>query len=149
MARLRSRYVQLGAAALILLPGLYGIIDGHPYQYIYYNQLVGGVEGAARQYELDYWCTSYREAMEFVNAVAAEGAVVAVQHPESAANAFARKDLTVIPNVIDEGEAEFFIGCKRAVYNENFRPEAEIVYQVRRGEAIFAVVKKAALDSSQ
>jgi hypothetical protein len=34
----------------------------HPYEYIYYNLLAGGVEGAyQRGYEMDYWATSYRE----------------------------------------------------------------------------------------
>ena len=147
MEKVRLRNLQLGIVALILLPGIFGIIAGHPYQYVYYNVLVGGLEGAARQYELDYWCTSYREAMEFVNAIASEGAIIAVQHPESAANAFAREDLTVVPDRIDAGEAEYFIGCKRAVYNDGFHPEAEIVYQVRKGDAIFAVVKKATTEA--
>jgi hypothetical protein len=34
----------------------------HPYEYIYYNLLAGGVRGAyQRGYEMDYWATSYRE----------------------------------------------------------------------------------------
>jgi hypothetical protein len=34
----------------------------HPYEYIYYNLLAGGVGGAyQRGYEMDYWATSYRE----------------------------------------------------------------------------------------
>lgn len=147
MEKVRARNLRLGIVALILIPGLYGIINGHPYQYVYYNMFIGGVEGAARRYELDYWCTSYREAMEFVNAAADQGAVVVVQHPESAANAFAREDLTIVPDIAGVEEAEYFIGCNRAVYKESFHPEAELVYQVRRGEAIFAVVKKATTEA--
>lgn len=33
----------------------------HPYEYVYYNRLVGGVSGASRLFELDYWSTSLRE----------------------------------------------------------------------------------------
>lgn len=35
----------------------------HPYEYVYYNHLAGGIRGAAKRYELDYWGTSYREAV--------------------------------------------------------------------------------------
>jgi hypothetical protein len=35
----------------------------HPHQYIYYNQLVGGVAGAEGRYEMDYWGNSYAEAV--------------------------------------------------------------------------------------
>jgi hypothetical protein len=37
----------------------------HPYEYIYYNRIAGGVEGADhRGYEIDYWGTSYRELVQ-------------------------------------------------------------------------------------
>jgi hypothetical protein len=35
----------------------------HPYQYIYYNALVGGVRGAQGRYELDYYCHTYAGAV--------------------------------------------------------------------------------------
>ncbi|MDK9722405.1 MAG: glycosyltransferase family 39 protein [Rhodospirillales bacterium] len=34
----------------------------HPHQYIFYNQLVGGVAGAEGKWEMDYWSNSLREA---------------------------------------------------------------------------------------
>jgi hypothetical protein len=34
----------------------------HPYEYVYFNALVGGVRGAERRYDLDYWSQSLREA---------------------------------------------------------------------------------------
>jgi hypothetical protein len=37
----------------------------HPYEYMYYNQIAGGVRGAnQRGYEMDYWGTSYREIVQ-------------------------------------------------------------------------------------
>ncbi|MFA5770616.1 MAG: glycosyltransferase family 39 protein [Patescibacteria group bacterium] len=39
----------------------------HPYQYIYYNSLVGGLKGADGKYETDYWGASYKEAVEWFN----------------------------------------------------------------------------------
>lgn len=35
----------------------------HPYQYLYFNALVGGPAGAFGRYELDYWCLANREAL--------------------------------------------------------------------------------------
>lgn len=36
----------------------------HPYQYIYYNELAGGVGTAHQRYETDYWGTAYKELAE-------------------------------------------------------------------------------------
>jgi len=35
----------------------------HPYEYIYFNELVGGLPGAQGRYETDYWGASFREAV--------------------------------------------------------------------------------------
>jgi hypothetical protein len=35
----------------------------HPYEYLFYNRLVGGLEGASRRYDLDYWFGSMPEAI--------------------------------------------------------------------------------------
>ncbi len=54
------------AAGLLLLPGLVGIAQMHPYEYAYYNRFAGGVKGAYRVYETDYWLTCFKEAVEWV-----------------------------------------------------------------------------------
>lgn len=38
----------------------------HPYEYAYFNQLVGGVKGAYGKYETDYWVASLKEAVEWL-----------------------------------------------------------------------------------
>lgn len=35
----------------------------HPYEYLYFNALVGGLKGAAGRYETDYWGKTNREAI--------------------------------------------------------------------------------------
>lgn len=37
-----------------------------PYEYIYFNELTGGLKGAQGKYELDYWGASLREATEWL-----------------------------------------------------------------------------------
>ena len=39
------------------------LIRLHPYEYLFYNSLVGGLEGASRSYDLDYWFNSMPEAI--------------------------------------------------------------------------------------
>jgi len=37
----------------------------HPYEYTYFNRLIGGIEGASKNgYEAEYWTTSYKEGVE-------------------------------------------------------------------------------------
>lgn len=39
----------------------------HPYQYAYFNRLIGGgLASAVGRYEIDYWSTSYKEGVEWV-----------------------------------------------------------------------------------
>jgi hypothetical protein len=40
----------------------------HPYEYLFYNSLVGGLAGASRRYDLDYWFSSMPEAINQLEA---------------------------------------------------------------------------------
>ncbi len=40
------------------------MVRSHPHQNVYFNALVGGVRGAAGEYEMDYWGLSYRRLLE-------------------------------------------------------------------------------------
>jgi hypothetical protein len=64
------RWAGVVMVIIFLLPGVYGLFQLHPFQYIYYNGYVGGVAGAYRNYELDYWMTSLKESAEYINRVA-------------------------------------------------------------------------------
>ena len=60
----KSRWA-VGTLALILLaPGIFGVLQLHPYEYTYYNLFAGGTSGAFRTFETDYWLTCYKEAVE-------------------------------------------------------------------------------------
>jgi hypothetical protein len=41
------------------------MISLHPYQYIYFNALVGGLQGAYKNYDTEYWGASYNEAINW------------------------------------------------------------------------------------
>lgn len=49
----------------ILIAGV-DLIRLHPYEYVYFNELVGGVKGAYGKYETDYWVASMKEAVQWL-----------------------------------------------------------------------------------
>jgi len=57
------------AAALAIAAALTAsdMVALHPYQTVYFNRsLAGGVARAATRYETDYWCSTYREGVEWI-----------------------------------------------------------------------------------
>ena len=137
--RIKTPWAQSAILVAILIPGTLGIVKLHPYEYVYYNSLAGGVRGAEGRYQLDYWCTSYREAMEYINDVAPMNANIKVWGPSDAAREFAREDLKVFP--LDSFDADYILGCSRALRNPDFFSEGEVAYEVVIDGAVIAVVK--------
>ena len=67
----RGRLAATGALALVstcLLWNAVTLFRLHPYEYLFYNPLVGGLEGASRRYDLDYWFSSMPEALNQLEA---------------------------------------------------------------------------------
>ena len=73
---------------LLMLPPALHTVRNHPYEYVYFNELSGGVKKAFGHYELDYYYHSMREATEWVMANAepredGEKTVIGSWHIES------------------------------------------------------------------
>lgn len=51
---------------ILLLHPIIHIIKNHPYQYIYFNELIGGVNGAYGNYEMDYYYNTLKESSEWL-----------------------------------------------------------------------------------
>ena len=137
--RIRQNSIRIAIVAFALAPGIVQIVRLHPYQYIYYNNLVGGVRGAEGRYELDYWCTAYREAMGYVNQHATSNAVIQAWGPYEAANAFAREDVKVYP--LDVGSPQYVLGCDQAVIETDFFNDWVEVYEVGKVGVQLGTVK--------
>ena len=61
------RWLAAGARPLLALALLWNasvLVRLHPYEYMFYNPLVGGLEGAQRRYEMDYWVNMMPEAVQ-------------------------------------------------------------------------------------
>jgi hypothetical protein len=136
--------LRIGLVAAILLPGLVGLFQLHPYEYIYFNQLMGGVRGAFRQYELDYWATSYREAMEYINREASPGAWIAVGSARELFDDYARPDLHLAPETFDPSEIpdlEFAMTITRANGDIGFFAGAPTALRIQVDGATLALVR--------
>ena len=67
----------LAAVAAVFFAGLslplIGMARLHPYEYVYFNPLAGGVAGAQGRYMLDYWGLAFKQAADALRAHLAAG----------------------------------------------------------------------------
>ena len=136
--------LQTGLIALTVFPGLLAGIRLHPYEYVYYNQFIGGVEAAVDRFELEYWATSYREAAREANLLAPPNANVWVDGPAHLFNRFARDDFHIYSPQEPERADHYDVVVTLARYDleKTSFPEAPIVYQVTREGAVFAIIRQ-------
>jgi hypothetical protein len=75
------RAVAAVVALLAVLPGVLAVLRVHPFELAYWNGLAGGLDGARTKRLAqagDYWATSYRVGLEWLDAHAPPGAALAV-----------------------------------------------------------------------
>ena len=99
--KVTARYIQLLLAAIVLFPGILGIITLHPYEYSYYNMASGGIKKAAYNYEVDYWLTCYRGLAEKIDENEKSPIDVYVAYIPEQIKIFSNKNINV--HKIEEG----------------------------------------------
>ncbi len=65
----RYRAISFGALAGVMACFAWNAVSLvmlHPYEYLFYNPLVGGLKGASRHYDLDYWFDSMPESVRLL-----------------------------------------------------------------------------------
>lgn len=142
--KIKNTKWQIALVTLCLIPGVMGIVSLHPYEYIYYNRFVGGMNGAQGRFDLDYWVISYREAADYVNSAASPNAAIWVEGPSHLFALFAREDLKIYSwhEVERADRYEYVVATTRYDFDKTSYPEAEIVHRIMRGDALLAVIKK-------
>lgn len=128
----------------LAFPGIYANVQLHPYEYIYYNSFVDGVQGAYGRYELDYWRTVFSELTLHLNEIAAPKSKVVVGGFNKMVFPYARSDFLVHKN----GEnAELMIGgYDYAILSthhnaDKLYPDAEVIYSVKCDGIPLGVIK--------
>jgi len=142
--RFNSVWLNLAFIFLLVLPGVYSCIRLHPYEYIYFNSLAGGVKGAFRNYELDYWATSYKEAAEYLNEEAPPNAAIGVIGTDLIFKPYARPDLKVsFFNGVDVGEGfDYVVLTSRANNDLAVCPKAKMIKTIERDGAVLTAIKQ-------
>jgi hypothetical protein len=142
--QVRRPIYQAALIALVALPGLISLVRLHPYEYVYYNQFMGGVDAAVDRFELEYWATSYREAAQEANRIAPPNANVWVDGPAHVFNRFARPDFHIYSPQEAERANHYDLVVTLARYDleKTSFPEAPIVYRVTREGAVFALIRQ-------
>jgi hypothetical protein len=149
----RWRALAMAACAVLLLLPIKDLVALHPYQTTYFNALVGGVAGADGKYETEYWLTSYREAIAWVNeraarrpeaivgvAVAGDGYIT--PWVEYYARSNVRPRIVTAPPEppsLPEG-TDYYIATKRWGFDRG-HAAAPVVYTIGRAGAVFTVIK--------
>ena len=145
LEKLWGRVTKYWARSIIIIllafPGIYQSIQLHPYEYTYYNSFVGGMGGAFRRFETDYWRTSYRELADTLNPLAENNARVGVVGHQSL-TPYSRPDLNIVR--INSEEFKEFGGYAVLTSHWNYDQaygEATILKTVERQGAIFSILK--------
>jgi hypothetical protein len=129
--------------AALVLPGIVAGIQLHPYEYIYYNSFIGGVRGAQGRFETDYWATSYRAAMNYVNSIAPANGKIFVAGPSYIAAIYRRHDLRIyMDSDINTQAFDYAIITTRYGVDKTDFPNAPVVYTIERDGVPLAVIKK-------
>ncbi|HTP00732.1 MAG TPA: hypothetical protein VMJ64_05105 [Anaerolineales bacterium] len=143
--RIRRPAVNAAVVAVILLPGLIGIARLHPYEYAYYNSLLGGTAGAFRRYETDYWLTCYKEAVETFDREESGPVKLYVHREPEVAQPYAAPNIAVL----DERGArsqiasgDFILVNTRTNEDRQTFHDAPVLLSVGRAGATFCEIKR-------
>lgn len=149
LTRIKTHLWQVVLILALIVPGVYANIRLHPYQYIYYNELIGGVGGAFRKFDLDYSGTSFKEAQKYLNANSAPNTkTVVIIGPRHLSRIYARaslkENLLGTFNTIDPNGPEYYyvLFLTRANADLNTCTNGEIVYTIERDGGVLAYIRK-------
>ena len=132
---------------LIVAAGLivFDMASLHPYEYVYFNRLFGGLEKARGAYETDYWGLSMREGMEWINQNAGGSPSVVSSYPLASSEPFATPGMAVLSlKEYDQKGLQrpyYYIAIPRMQFQDRF-PECATVYQVIRQATPLTIVKR-------
>ena len=142
---LKQSWQQILLAIAILAFGILPIIQLNPYQYAYYNNFAGGVDGVFRNYETEYWLTCYREAVLGLEQIAEPGAQLFVRREPYIAAYYADSNITIRDFRTEQKDmksGDYYLVNTRSNEDLKSLSDAPTVLEVSRLGATFCVVKQ-------
>lgn len=143
-SKMTQSWARVLLIAAIALPGVYASVKLYPYEYVYYNSLVGGLAGASDRYELDYWRTSLREAALKLNEIAPPEATIIVTHSAGIFVKYSRPDLVVdkpINSILDLSKGYDYIVQVARWQRWEMYPDVKNIVSIERAGTVLATAK--------
>jgi 4-amino-4-deoxy-L-arabinose transferase-like glycosyltransferase len=143
--KIRRTWINVALAAALLAPGVYGILQLHPYEYTYYNSFVGGTGGVFRHYETDYWLTCYKQAVEEFNRLESQPVNLYVHREPEVAAPYAASNVKILDEryLLDQIKpGDFILVNTRTNEDQHDFHGDPIVLSLGRAGAAFCVIKK-------
>jgi hypothetical protein len=138
--------VVLTAAVVLNLAAVFSfMVRSHPYEIVYFNEIIGGVRGAKDRFELDYWGLSYKEALEYIVEYDDDDVIrfFATSRPgKSNVDIMTVEDRTRLEFVLDPYRAKYVLSGQRW-QKLDYPPEREIYSIEIDGVKIMVVVEVA------
>ncbi|MEK9143901.1 MAG: glycosyltransferase family 39 protein [Patescibacteria group bacterium] len=106
--------------SLVISHMSYIIFSYHPFQIAYYNELVGGTRGAFGNYDLDYWGSSQKKAVEWLNTNAEKNASVFIVMAGNVGGMYLRPDLLTHLNTQSYETSDYVIVLNRQSFFYRF-----------------------------
>ncbi len=144
MERIVTWWLSAILVFLIVLPGIVGIAQLHPYEYTYYNSFVGGTQNAFRKYETDYWLTCYKQAVEELNAIY-DPINLYVHREAYIADYYANDNISVhdLRGATSEVQSgDYILVNTRTNEDRRILKDVSPLIQIRRGNALFCTIKR-------
>jgi hypothetical protein len=138
-------WLYAGLLWLLLLPGILGILQLHPYEYTYYNSFVGGTSSVFRQYETDYWLTCYKEAVERLDQVSNVPINLFVHREAYIADYYASQEIAVhdLRGALEQVQSgDYVLVNTRTNEDRRIFRDALPIIEVQRGKALFCQIKR-------
>jgi 4-amino-4-deoxy-L-arabinose transferase-like glycosyltransferase len=142
--KIAQHWVRVLLIAAIALPGVYSTAKLYPYEYVYYNSLVGGPAGAVHRYEMDYWRISLREMALELNEVASPGSLIVVTRSAGLLARYTRPDLVIdkpINSILDlDSGYDYIVQVTRGKGGDLY-PEINSLIVIERDGAVLVTAK--------
>jgi hypothetical protein len=137
------------AATWLAIGQARAMIELHPHQYVYFNQIAGGLPGAAARYDTDYYGNSYKEAYarlfdhlwrEDPQRFLDSDYVVSACMPEFVADEYLPPNARWSDGPGVDETPDFYIGYTRGDCHNKF-PQTPVLLKVERQGAVLNVVR--------
>jgi len=138
-----GRKATAGLTALGVLLTVTDMVRLHPYEYAYFNELVGGFKGAYGKYETDYWMASTKEAVKWLEANE-------IKDPNRSYKIYAdgnpfQSQAYFTPNMVyvsKKEDADYAIIMTRAGFKPGPSEEGKVIHRVEREGAPLSFILK-------